>query len=161
MKTVQTLIDKASKACGSDAALARRMGIYPADISNLRAGKRALSPELAAEIADIAGEDARQAVIDAVIERNLTGKKGPLLKEILGKEIAAGEAAALGFSYKNALTYATETIAIVRNPSNVSIHRIYSTASEVIRRITYAVLVSTTGALRRSAPRRLPPVFQT
>lgn len=131
MKTVQTLIDKASKACGSDAALARRMGIYPADISNLRAGKRALSPELAAEIADIAGEDARQAVIDAVIERNLTGKKGPLLKEILGKEIAAGEAAALGFSYKNALTYATETIAIVRNPSNVSIHRIYSIISRI------------------------------
>lgn len=98
-----------------------------------------MSPELAAEIADIAGEDARQAVIDAVIERNLTGKKGTLLKEILGKEIAAGEAATLGFSYKNALTYATETIAIVRNPSNVSIHRIYSIISRISSVIKFKV----------------------
>lgn len=97
MKTVQTLIDKASKACGSDAALAQRMGIYPADISNLRAGKRALSPELAAEIADIAGEDARQAVIDAVIERNLTGKNGPLLNEIFGKGNSRWRGGNVGF----------------------------------------------------------------
>lgn len=104
----QTLIDKASKVCGSDAELARRMGIYPADISNLRSGKRPLSPELAAELADIAGEDARQAAIDAIIERNANTRKGGALKEILGKALAGGAAAMLVFSYNGGLTSTME-----------------------------------------------------
>lgn len=126
MKLGQTLIDKASKNCGSDAALARKMGIYPADVSNLRAGKRALSPELAAEIAEIAGEDARQAVIDAVIERNLGTKKGSVLKEILGKVLAAGGVAVLAFFYSGDSISAMKSIA--KNDLTIydSIHRIYS-----------------------------------
>lgn len=124
MKIAETLIDKASKVCGSDAALARRMGIYPADVSNLRAGKRPLSPELAAEIADVAGEDARQAVIDAIIERNAAGRKGALLKEILGKAIAAGVAAMLVFSYNKDSISATEPIAKNDLTIQQAIHRI-------------------------------------
>lgn len=124
VKPVETLIDKASKVCGSDAALARRMGIYPADVSNLRAGKRPLSPELAAEFADIAGEDARQAVIDAVIERNAAGKKGHLLKEILGKALAAGVAAMSLSFYSGDSISAMETVAKNDATVNVSIHRI-------------------------------------
>lgn len=124
MKLGETLIDKASKACGSDAALARRMGIYPADVSNLRAGKRPLSPELAAEIADIAGEDARQAVIDSIIERNAASKKGPILREILGKALAAGVAGMLVFSYSGDSISATEKIANNAGSIYKSIHRI-------------------------------------
>lgn len=50
-------------------------------------------------LADIAHEDAREAVIQAVIERNKTGPKADLIREILGKATAAGAAAVLGFSY--------------------------------------------------------------
>lgn len=99
MKLGQSLIDKASKVCGSDAALARRMNVYPADVSNLRSGKRPLSPELAAELADIAGEDPRQAVIDAVIERNMGTRKEGAMLNILGKALAAGVAAMWLFTY--------------------------------------------------------------
>lgn len=99
MKLGQTLIDKASKVCGSDAELARRIGVYPPDISNLRAGKRELSPEMAALIADVAGLDPQQAVIDAVIERNKTGQKAEQIRQILGKATAAGAAAMLLFFY--------------------------------------------------------------
>lgn len=111
MKYAQLLIDKASKMCGSDKALAERMGIYPADVSHLRAGKRPLSPELAAELADIAGEDAREAAIHAIIERNAAGRKGHLLREILGKAVAAGVAAMLVFSYSGDSMSATKPIA--------------------------------------------------
>lgn len=68
-------------------------------ISNLRAGKRELSPELAALIADVAGLDPQQAVLDAVIERNKTGPKAEQIRQILGKAAAAGVAAMLLVSY--------------------------------------------------------------
>ena len=111
MEYAKSLIDKASQTCGSDKALAERMGIYPADISHLRAGKRPLSPELAAELADIAGEDAREAAIAAIIMRNENTRKGPVLREILGKALAAGVAVMLVFSYNDGWIFATEKIA--------------------------------------------------
>lgn len=70
-----------------------------------------MSPELAAELADIAGEDARQAVIDAVIERNAANRKGKVLREILGKAVAAGVVGMLVFFYNAGSTYAMEKIA--------------------------------------------------
>lgn len=111
--------------CGSDAALARRMGIYPADVSRLRAGKRPLSPELAAEIAEIAGEDARQAVIDAIIERNADSRKGALLREILGKARAAGGVAMCHISYSEGSISAMDSIATSATAVKNRIHRIY------------------------------------
>lgn len=100
MQLVQMLIDKAVEAChGNQAELARKMGIDRAEITRLRSGKRPLSPELAAEIADIAGEDARQAAIDAIIERNAANRKGVLLREILGKAVAAGVVGVSVFFY--------------------------------------------------------------
>ena len=111
MEYAKTLIDKASKVCGSDKALAERMGIYAADISHLRAGKRPLSPELAAELADIAGEDAREAAIAAIIMRNENNRKGAVLREILGKALAAGVVGMSVFSYNGDLISATEKIA--------------------------------------------------
>ena len=80
MTVAQTLIDKAIELCGTAAEVARRLEIDRSEITRLRKGTRPLSPELAAEIADIAGEDARQAAIDAIIERNEKNRKGPLLR---------------------------------------------------------------------------------
>lgn len=59
MTVAQTLIDKAIEMCGTAAEVARRLEIDRAEITRLRKGTRPLSPELAAEIAEIAGEDAR------------------------------------------------------------------------------------------------------
>ena len=124
MFLAQTLIDRAVKMCGSSAELAKRLEIYPADITNLKKGKRPLSPEIAAEIADIAGMDARQAAIDAIIERNAANRKGQRLADILGKAQAVGAAAMLGISYSGDSTIDTATI---KNDSAVvkdRIHRI-------------------------------------
>ena len=124
MPLAKTLIDKAVEACGSQAELARKMGVYPTDITKLKTGERPLSPELAAELADLAGEDARNAVIEAIIERNASNRKGTLLKEILGKALAAGVAAMLVFSYSKDSISATESIAKNDLTSSQVIHRI-------------------------------------
>lgn len=131
MTVAQTLIDKAIAMCGTAAEVARRLEIDRAEITRLRKGTRPLSPELAAEIAEIAGEDARQAAIDAIIERNEKNRKGPLLREILGKEQAAGGAAMCHISYSDDLETATETIATASMKTRPVIHRIYSIISRI------------------------------
>lgn len=100
MQAMNTLIDKAAKVCGSDAALAKRMGVKPTVISMLRHG-RTITPETAAELADIAGEDARDAAIQAVLERSKGTRREGVLREILGKALAAGVAGMLVFSYND------------------------------------------------------------
>ena len=77
----------------------------------MKQGTRAISPETAALLADIAHEDAREAVIQAVIERNKTGPKAEQIREILGKALAAGVAAVLVFSYAELPTSAMESAA--------------------------------------------------
>lgn len=98
MYELKTLIDKAVKVCGSVDALAVRMGVKPNVISMLRNG-RTITPETAAELAEIAGLDARQAAILAIIERAKGTRREGAMREILGKGLAAGLAAMLVFSY--------------------------------------------------------------
>nr|WP_295938718.1 hypothetical protein [uncultured Acidovorax sp.] len=125
MQSVRDLIDKASKVCGSDTALAERMGIERPNLSLMRSGKRAISPATAAELADIAGEDAREAAIAAVIESAKGTRREGVLREILGKAIAAGVAGLLVFSYSGDSISATKTLAKNDASVNDSIHRIY------------------------------------
>ena len=111
MNTGISLIDKAVKVCGTEAAVARRLGTSAQSLSHMKHGKREISPETAALLADIAHEDAREAVIQAVIERNRTGPKAEMIREILGKALAAGAAAVLVFSYVAPLDSASILIA--------------------------------------------------
>ena len=111
MQDKKTLIDKASEICGGDAALARRMGISRALVSLMRSGDRKITPETAAELADIAGDDAREAVIAAVLESAKGTRREGVLRDILGKALAAGVAGMLVFSYSNDSISATEKIA--------------------------------------------------
>ena len=131
MTTVKDLIDKAAKVCGRYKALAERLEIPAPNISLMKSGKREISPATAAELADIAGEDAREAAIDAIIKSAKGTRREAALREILGKAQAAGGAAVLGFSYKNVLQYATESIAINSKRDKRPIHRIYLIAMQI------------------------------
>lgn len=124
MQQAQTLIDKASKVCGSDAALARRMGIGRSMVSLMRSGDRKITPETAAELADIAGEDAREAAIAAVLENARGTRREGVLRDILGKALAAGVAGMLVISYSDDSISATEKIAMNADPVQLAIHRI-------------------------------------
>lgn len=111
MNQGKTLIDAALKICLTDTELARRIGTSKAALSEMKHGKREISPETAALLADVAKLDPHQAIIDAVIERNKTGEKAAKLREILGKALVAGVAIQLVFSYGEPLNAAMEAIA--------------------------------------------------
>lgn len=111
MHTAKTLIDNAVKMCNSESELARRLGVFPQDIHQLKTGKRVLSPELAALIADVAGMDPRQAALDAVIERDLRKPDGGRVAEILGKALVAGAVATWLLGYAGYSIGAIETAA--------------------------------------------------
>lgn len=111
MEYVASLIDRAAKVCGGYTALANRMGIPVQNISLMKAGKRTISPATAAELADIAGEDAREAVIDAVIESAKGTRREGALRAILGKGLAAGVTVMLAFSYNGDSIAAMDSVA--------------------------------------------------
>jgi DNA-binding transcriptional regulator YdaS (Cro superfamily) len=111
MESVKPLIDRASEMCGGDSALAEKMGIPRQNVYLMRTGKRPISPATAAELADIAGDDAREAAIAAIIESAKGTRRESVLREILGKALAAGVAGMLVFSYNGDLIFATEKIA--------------------------------------------------
>lgn len=102
MESVQTLIDKASEVCGSDSALAERMGIARQNVYLMKEGKRPISPATAAELADIAGVDVDYAMKLAVLESVKGTRREAKLREILGKGLAAGAVAMLATSYSSA-----------------------------------------------------------
>ena len=104
------------------------MGISKALISLMRSGERGITPGTAAELADIAGDDAREAAIAAVIEGAKGTRRESVLREILGKAIAAGVAGVLAFSYSgdsNSILDQSKVIAKNHLKINDSIHRIY------------------------------------
>lgn len=140
MQSGQTLIDKASNVCGSDSKLAERMGVHRVVIAEMRNGKRAISPATAAELADIAGDDAREAAIAAIIEGARGTRRESTLRNILGKALAAGVAAMLVISYKDDSTSTMETIAKSDTPIYFFIHRIYWMLRQIKRRLGVFVL---------------------
>lgn len=107
----KSLIDKAAKVCGSYAQLAKYLGTSKQALSAMKQGRREISPETAALLADIAGVDPLQAMADAVVERNKTGPKAERIREILGKATAVGATAMLLFFYGAPLLSATGLLA--------------------------------------------------
>lgn len=118
MEYVRALIDNASKVCGSDQELADRIGTARPNISLMRAGKRAISPATAAELADIAGVDVDYAIKLAVLESVKGTRREAKLREILGKGLAAGAVAMLATSYSSAANASLENNANMQQDVN-------------------------------------------
>lgn len=79
-----TLIDRSIKVCGSVKELARRLGM-PANGISMLSGGRPMSPEVAAEMAVITGDDPTDTAIEAMIYRAEGTKRGEVLKSIFKK----------------------------------------------------------------------------
>ena len=124
MQYVKPLIDKASEVCGSDSKLAERMGVHRVVIAEMRSGKRSISPASAAELADIAGDDAREAAIAAILEGAKGTRREGVLRDILGKALAVGVAGMLVISYSEGSNSAMEKIAMNDGAIYFVIHRI-------------------------------------
>ena len=122
MESVKTLIFKASEVCGSDSALAERMGTARQNVYLMKEGKRPISPATAAELADIAGVDVDYAMKLAVLESVKGTRREAKLREILGKGLAAGAVAMLATSYSSAANASLENEAqLSRGLNNVYI----------------------------------------
>lgn len=83
MQSLIELIDKGSVICGSDSALAERLGWPRSRISDLRAGRAIWSPEIVALLADVCelpGEETMRLVAQAIIENPKNAFKREALK---------------------------------------------------------------------------------
>lgn len=79
------LIEEAGLIAGSEYKLAKRMGIPQTMLTDWKAGRRACSPADRAILAGIAGQDAKDELVRATLEREEGTRRGLLLGELLGK----------------------------------------------------------------------------
>jgi DNA-binding transcriptional regulator YdaS (Cro superfamily) len=79
------LIEKASEAAGSEAKLARAMGMPQQNISGWKSGIRTCTPEDRARLAAFAQEDALQELVRATLEKTAGTLRGEQLRQVLGK----------------------------------------------------------------------------
>ncbi|WP_424953198.1 YdaS family helix-turn-helix protein [Comamonas aquatica] len=89
MTLVQDLIDKAAKNLGSQAALARELGVHRAQITNWKRGTHVCKPDDLAAIGYFAGYNALNILAAATIKETEGTAKGKVLEAALGKEIPA------------------------------------------------------------------------
>ncbi len=102
MLTLETLIDEAAKVCGSDRALCSKTGLHPSELSDMRAGRKALSPErvgLLADVLQLSAEDARRLAVLAVIDRASPARRVTLRRAFFVSWLL-GELFLAGSSYK-------------------------------------------------------------
>ncbi|MDO9357832.1 MAG: hypothetical protein Q7T70_02410 [Polaromonas sp.] len=84
-ETLLGLIAKATEAVGSEAALARAMGMPQQNFSGWKAGTRTCTPEDRARLAAFAKEDPVQELIRATLEKTHGTLRGEQLRQVLGK----------------------------------------------------------------------------
>jgi len=82
---IQDLLDAAKKKTSSDYKTAKLLGITPARLGDWRAGRQNAQPEDHALIAELAGMDAEEALIRAVLAKHAETAKGEKLLSALGK----------------------------------------------------------------------------
>lgn len=102
MEYGKLLIDRAAEKCGGQNALAKQLGFSKGTLSDMKSGRKAISPATAAELADIAGEDVEIAIRAAIIESVQGTRRESKIREILSKGLAAGVVAMLATSYNGA-----------------------------------------------------------
>jgi DNA-binding transcriptional regulator YdaS (Cro superfamily) len=86
VKTVQTLISIAREKVHTDRELADALGIDAQTLNAMKKGRRAVSPEAAAamcEVAGVRGDEARQYIAAAIVENAKNAPKAAMLKRVL------------------------------------------------------------------------------
>lgn len=116
---VETLIAKAAKIHGSQKAVAEMLGMTPANLSSVKAGKRKIQPDDLAALAHLAGFSALNFLALATLEEAKGTPKEKVLQEALGESIRQLESTLLDgssgnsrdiqwgflFTFSNALAY--------------------------------------------------------
>ena len=85
LQELNLLIDKAAAIAGSDAKLARSIGVPPQHVSNWRHGHKTATPADQALMAHVAGLDPVQVLARATVQQYEGKAKGDALMKALGK----------------------------------------------------------------------------
>lgn len=116
MTQVHSLIDAAVKVCGSRYALSKRIGVPESNLTRYASGERALTPRVAAKLADVVGIDAQRAACVAIIEN----EKDPNEREELKRVFFRGVGAVMSAFFTAVVLNATSpTTAEAASPSRV------------------------------------------
>lgn len=118
MAYAETLLDKAGEMCGSFYKLAQETGFKQSTISEIRARKRKLPLEWVPVLAELAGENPREALARVMAEQLPEGNRA---RAILGGVQAAGAAAMLVFFIVPGLLLPSQSYA----KGNVSVNPVY------------------------------------
>lgn len=81
--SVQYLIDKAVSITGSKYQLAKKLAVFPNVIYDIEKGRRKITPKQAIYLAEIAGEDPKEAVLLAVVESEKNHLEQARLRKLL------------------------------------------------------------------------------
>jgi len=92
-RTVQSLLDEATEKCGGNRKLAEAIGVGGPDLSEMRAGRRPISPMtvgLLCDVLELDGEEARRLAIDAIVATAKPQRAGVLRRAFFGRLGAGG-----------------------------------------------------------------------
>lgn len=99
MSTINALLDAAAKVTGSDYQTAKVLDRTRHEISAWRHGHRNPQPEDFALIAAVAGLDAEEALVRAVLEKHANTPKGERLLSALGNALHRTGAVAISLLF--------------------------------------------------------------
>jgi len=125
LEELNVLIDRASAIAGSDAKLARTMGVPPQHVSNWRHGHKTATPADQALMAHVAGLDPVVTLARATVQQYEGKPKGDALMKALGKAsrltgAVAGFVGAVALAISSLVPTRTEAAPDLRLGSNVS-----------------------------------------
>jgi len=95
MTELEALLEEAKKKTGSHYKTAKAIGVTPNRLNDWRQGRVKAQPEDHALIAAVAGMNAEEALIAAVLEKHRDTPKGERLVTALGKAMRAAGGAAM------------------------------------------------------------------
>jgi len=84
MNTVETLIDKAAHLCGSRYRLAMRINESESNLSKMARGQRIVTPRVAARLAEIVGDNPKDAACVALVYAEKDPEKRAELARLFG-----------------------------------------------------------------------------
>lgn len=119
IQELNELIDRASAIAGSDAKLAKSIGVPPQHVSNWRNGHRPCPAADVALMAGIAGLDATAWLVRATLAKHEGTTKGDQLYKALGKALRVS-GAALASSGLSALVICS----VVEQAANSTMYRL-------------------------------------
>lgn len=109
LESLNQLIDMAKSIAGSDYKLAKLTGHTPQQVSDWRHGRKPCPPEDQALIAGVAGLNAEQVALRALVEKHEGTPKGDRLMRVLGKAFLA-TGAVIGSAGASAAAISSSTL---------------------------------------------------